>query len=139
MRNSLVGRSDREAMLQTGEQLFHLPRAQLGKRAFERRAPPELRVRRVQKQPGLLAIVPNVSGRRDDTRQALGSLAFDGAQAVAPPFVSSFGDNPEHDSALSRGVVGKSPGDRPQRRFRDASLYQGRQLGQRLDRPVKDR
>src|SRR6266568_2655420 len=100
MRNALSGPLRREAIDDTGHDLFSLPCAQFGESRVERCLAPNLRMRRRQKAPGLLAILPDVLGRGDDPRQSLGPFAFRWAQTFPPPFERRLRDDPVHHGAL---------------------------------------
>src|ERR1017187_4499680 len=104
MRNARKGPLRREAINDAGHDLFRLPGAQFGQGRIERCLAPNLRMRRRQKTPGLLAILPDVLGRGNNPRQSLGPFAFRGTQTFPPPFERRLRDDPVHHGALFGGI-----------------------------------
>src|ERR1017187_6598419 len=104
MRNARRGPLRREAINDAGHDLFRLPGAQLGQSRIERCFAPDLRMRRHQKAPSLLAILPDVLGRGNDPRQSLGPFTFRVTQSFPPPFERRLRDDPVHHGALFGGI-----------------------------------
>src|ERR1019366_7749017 len=100
MRNARRGPLRREAINDAGHDLFRLPRAQFGQSRIERCFAPNLRMRRRQKAPGLLAILPDVLSRGDDPRQTLRPFAFSRTQTLPASFVRRLRDDSVHHGAL---------------------------------------
>src|ERR1039458_9958434 len=101
MRNARRGPLRRKAIDDAGHDLLRLSCAQFGQSRIERCLAPNLRMRRRQKTPGLLAVLPDIFGGGDDPRQSLGSLTFRGTQTFPPPFERRLGDTPVHHAPWS--------------------------------------
>ena len=87
MRNARSGPLRREPINNAGHDLLSLPRAQFRQSRIEGCLAPNFRMMGRQKTPGLLAILPDVFGRSNHPRQALGPFAFRGTQTFQPSFI----------------------------------------------------
>src|SRR5450759_5262102 len=134
MRNARRGPLRREAIDDAGHDLFRLPCAQFGQSRIERCFAPNLRMRRRQKTPGLLAILPDVLGRGNDPRQTLGPFAFRGTQSFPPPLKRRLRDDPVHHGALFGGIGKDVPRHVAEGCLGQAALYGVIQLQQGCDR-----
>src|SRR5450432_2057067 len=104
MRNARSGALCREAIDNASHDLLSLPRTQFRQRRIERSLAADLRMRRGQKAPRLVLILPDVFGHGDYPCQALRALAFGGTQAFPPPLISCLRNNPVHHGGLFRGI-----------------------------------
>src|ERR1019366_6564544 len=134
MRNARRGPLRRETINDAGHDLFRLPSAQFGHSRIERCPAPDLRMRRRQKTPGLLAILPDVLGRGDDPRQTLGPFALRGTQSFPSPLKRRLRDDPVHHSALFGGIGKDVPRHVAERCLGQAAFDGVIQLQQRCDR-----
>src|SRR5437868_4346772 len=73
MRNARSGSLRRETIDDAGHDLLSLTRPQFRQSRIEGRLAPNLRMRRCEKTPRLLAILPNLFGDSDHTCETLGT------------------------------------------------------------------
>src|SRR6185312_2266967 len=122
IRNARSDSLCREPIENTGHNFLSLARAQFRQGRVDWRFPAYFRMRRSQKTPRMLAILPNILGHGHYPRQALCSSAFSRAQKLPPPFVGGLRNDAMHHRPLFGRIRKNTPRYVAEGRFRQASL-----------------
>ena len=111
--------SDRQAIEEVVEKLFHLPRPKLRHCILQRTRAVQFRMRPCQPFVCLFFVIPDILGGGNDSGQSLGSLALRRRQSVSP-FIGCFGNDPIDEGVYLLGNIVKALNRRSQRLLRQA-------------------